>query len=94
MSYRHDRLNRHNRPNKHKDTPTVWADECIKKCLFCQPSSVHFQPFLVHEERRSGKMILILCDFVDSKDFCIDPVEADQEYECKTKSLGILTPGK
>ena len=59
MSYRHDRhdrLNRHNRPNKHKDTPTVWADECIKKCLFCQPSSVHFQPFLVHEERRSGKI--------------------------------------
>ena len=39
-------------------------------------------------------MILILCDFVDSKDFCIDPVEADQEYECKTKSLGILNPGK
>ena len=33
-------------------------------------------------------------NYNNSKDFCIDPVAADQHYKCKTKSLGIPTPGK
>ena len=62
--------------------------------FFCRiyPLFSHKTPSTPHKSFLP--FVLEVCDFVDSKDFCIDPVEADQEYECKTKSLGILNPGK
>ena len=58
--------------------------------IFCRiyPLFSHKTPSTPH--KNFPPFVLDLCDFVDSKDFCIDPVSADQQSNSISVKLSPL----